>query len=190
MNDASIDDILDADTYRRLQAGDHQCFAEVVCPFEPRLRAVAARLLGHLEEAEDVAHEALVNAYRQRAQFQPERALYPWLRSITKNLALNRLRSRERQRARRGDLLRTQLAYQQQDDAGEAAAESLDALRACLDTLPAAQRQLLAQRYGQGQSVQELAAAAGLRANGLSMRLLRLRELLRRCIEDRLGLEQ
>ena len=59
---------------------------------EPMFR-LAYLLLGDADEAQDVAQEAFIRAYRALGRFDVERPLRPWLLSISANLARNRLRS-------------------------------------------------------------------------------------------------
>lgn len=59
---------------------------------EPVFR-LAYLLLGDPDEAEDIAQETFVRAYRALKGFDPERPLRPWLLRIASNLAHNRHRS-------------------------------------------------------------------------------------------------
>ena len=54
---------------------------------------LAYLLLGDADEAEDVAQETFVRAFRALERFDPSRPLLPWLLSIAANLARNRRRS-------------------------------------------------------------------------------------------------
>ncbi len=54
---------------------------------------LAYLLVGDADDAEDVAQEAFIRAYRALGRFDTTRPLRPWLLSITANLARNRLRS-------------------------------------------------------------------------------------------------
>ncbi len=65
---------------------------------EPLFR-LAYLFLGDKTEAEDVTHDAFIQAYLNLEQFEAERPLRPWLLSIAANLARNRRRSIRRYRA-------------------------------------------------------------------------------------------
>jgi RNA polymerase sigma-70 factor (ECF subfamily) len=54
---------------------------------------LAYLLLGDGDEAEDVAQETFIRAYRARASFDPSREWRPWLLRIATNLARNKRRS-------------------------------------------------------------------------------------------------
>ncbi len=59
---------------------------------EPVFR-LAYLLLGDPDEAEDIAQETFLRAYKALKGFDPERPLRPWLLRIASNLAHNRYRS-------------------------------------------------------------------------------------------------
>jgi RNA polymerase sigma-70 factor, ECF subfamily len=54
---------------------------------------LAYLMLGDAADAEDVAQEALIRAYRAIDRFDPQRPVKPWLLTITANLARNRGRA-------------------------------------------------------------------------------------------------
>lgn len=54
---------------------------------------LAYLLVGDASDAEDVAQEVFIRAYRALARFDATRPMRPWLLTITANLARNRLRS-------------------------------------------------------------------------------------------------
>ena len=58
------------------------------------------------------------------------------------------------------------------------------ALKRCVEKLPSNQRELVAQRYAPGGSVQGIAAAAGRTVGAISQSLYLIREALRKCVEQ------
>jgi RNA polymerase sigma factor (sigma-70 family) len=72
-------------------------FPVLVASQADRLFTIAVRLLGDPRDAEEVAQDTLVRAYRAMASYPPERVadlrLRPWLASITVNLVRNRRRN-------------------------------------------------------------------------------------------------
>jgi RNA polymerase sigma-70 factor (ECF subfamily) len=74
-------------------------FEDLVRTYQDRLYSYAIRLTGKREDAEEVAQDAFVRAYRALATYPPERieglALRPWLYRITLNLARNRFRGKK-----------------------------------------------------------------------------------------------
>ena len=88
----------DAQLALRLAADLDRAFPVLVADHSNRLYSLALRLLGDPRDAEEVAQDALVRAYRAIAGYPEERTrelrLRPWLASITVNLARNRRRRR------------------------------------------------------------------------------------------------
>jgi RNA polymerase sigma-70 factor (ECF subfamily) len=83
-----------------LAADVDQAFEGLVRHFQDRLFGFALRLTGRREDAEEVAQDAFVRAYRALRTYPPERrremALKAWLYRITLNVARNRVRRKRR----------------------------------------------------------------------------------------------
>lgn len=83
---------------RRLARDLDGTFEDVVLLYSDRLYRFALRLTGNPSDAEEIAQDALVRAYRAMEGYAPERttslALRPWLYQIAVNVARNRTRRR------------------------------------------------------------------------------------------------
>lgn len=86
----------DAALTQRLARNVDAGFPALVAEHSDRLYSIALRLLGDRRDAEEVAQDALVRAYRAMHGYPGERIaalrLRPWLASIAVNLARNRRR--------------------------------------------------------------------------------------------------
>ena len=80
----------------RLRAGDARAFEELVIAYQHRLFGVALRMLGSRAEAEEIAQEVFLRAYRAIGEFRGEARLGTWLYGIASRLCLNRLASPDR----------------------------------------------------------------------------------------------
>jgi RNA polymerase sigma-70 factor (ECF subfamily) len=78
---------------QRASAGDRSAQEELLRLHYPRIHATAFRLLGNPEDAEDLAQECFVRAFRSFAYFRGEGSLAGWLRRILVHLAQDRYRS-------------------------------------------------------------------------------------------------
>jgi len=77
------------------QAGDGDAFRGLVDPYRRELQAHCYRILGSVQDAEDVLQEALLAAWRSIGQFDG-RSLRAWLYRIATNRCLNYLRGESR----------------------------------------------------------------------------------------------
>lgn len=82
-------------TLRRAQAGDGDAFRELVEPHRRELLVHCYRILGSLDDAEDMVQEALLAAWRAVGSFDG-RALRAWLYRIATNRCLNHVRDEAR----------------------------------------------------------------------------------------------
>ena len=82
-------------TLARAQAGDGEAFRELIQPYRGELQAHCYRILGSVQDAEDVLQEALLAAWRSLGRFDG-RSLRSWLYRITTNRCLNYLRGESR----------------------------------------------------------------------------------------------
>jgi RNA polymerase sigma-70 factor (TIGR02960 family) len=80
------------------QAGDGEAFRELIDPHRRELQAHCYRILGSVQDAEDVLQEALLAAWRSIGRFDG-RSLRAWLYRIATNRCLNYLRGESRRPA-------------------------------------------------------------------------------------------
>jgi RNA polymerase sigma-70 factor, ECF subfamily len=77
----------------RARAGDGSAFRELTDPFRRELQLHCYRILGSLEDAEDMLQETLLAAWRGLDDYQGHASLRTWLYRIATNRCLNLLRS-------------------------------------------------------------------------------------------------
>ena len=83
----------------RARAGDELAFRELTDPSRRELELHCYRILGSLQDAEDMLQETLLAAWRSLAEFQGRASLRTWLYRIATNRCLNLLRSKARRPA-------------------------------------------------------------------------------------------
>ena len=76
----------------RCARGDERAIRWVLDRYRDRVVRLASHVLHNSREAEDVAQEAFVKAFRQIDQFRGESGFYAWLYRIVINLCLDRMR--------------------------------------------------------------------------------------------------
>lgn len=159
-----------------------------------RLYSIALRLLGDPRDAEEVAQDALVRAFRAMQGYPPTRItelrLRPWLASITVNLARNRRRRiADRQPpARLEPLVESGLDLPDLATPGPATVaarrEGATALAMTLLQLPAPMRAAVVLRHVDGLSVAETAEALGRPEGTVKAQVARGLERLRRLLDE------
>jgi len=82
----------------RARAGDDRAFGELTDPFLGELRLHCYRMLGSVQDAEDVVQETLLAAWRGLAGFEERSSLRTWLYRIATNRCLNAVRANGRRR--------------------------------------------------------------------------------------------
>jgi len=84
----------DATLVRKIRNGDVGAFDTLMRRYLRRAHAVAYRLLGHREDAEDVVQEAFMTALSRLDSFDVERPFGPWFFRLLTNQALNARKAR------------------------------------------------------------------------------------------------
>nr|WP_238361850.1 sigma-70 family RNA polymerase sigma factor [Actinopolymorpha pittospori] len=80
----------------RARSGDQAAFGELVDPYRRELQLHCYRILGSLQDAEDMLQETLLAAWRGLEDFEGRASLRGWLYRIATNRCLNALRDRGR----------------------------------------------------------------------------------------------
>ncbi|MBV9422217.1 MAG: sigma-70 family RNA polymerase sigma factor [Solirubrobacterales bacterium] len=83
-------------TLSRARAGDEVAFRELTDPYRRELQVHCYRILGSVQDAEDLVQETLLAAWRGLAGFEERASVRSWLYRIATNRCLNALRDSER----------------------------------------------------------------------------------------------
>lgn len=178
----------DADIVRRTLAGDQPAYALLIQRHQARLRTALSFYLSSREELEERVQDAFVQAYMSLARFDLREPFFPWLKSIAINSLKMELRRQETAQRKGGDYLRyLQLSKPDGDTHVAATEEKSAALRGCIQKILPDEAGLLAGKYVEGISIAELAVRHSTTEGALKVRLFRLRDALRVCIEKALA---
>ena len=183
---------------QRCREGSESAYAELVRSHRPRLYAIAYRLIGDRETAEDVVQETFLAAFKAIDRFEPKPSLAPWLNTIAIRIA-KRAAGRERARPSTsldrvaiGDDAPLALAeFAIVDPAGDphAAAETAELRRelaAAIERLPFTYRAAVVLRYVTGLDYAEAAQSLDVPLNTFKSQLLRGTRMLREELAGRL----
>jgi RNA polymerase sigma-70 factor (ECF subfamily) len=92
----------------RARAGDGEAFREVTEPYRRELQVHCYRMLGSLQDAEDLLQETLLAAWQGLGGFEERASIRTWLYRIATNRCLNALRSASRRPAKEWDIPRVE----------------------------------------------------------------------------------
>jgi RNA polymerase sigma-70 factor, ECF subfamily len=80
----------------RAKAGDEEAFRELIDPYRRELQVHCYRIVGSLQDAEDLLQETLLAAWRGLERYEGRASLRAWLYRIATNRCLNALRASAR----------------------------------------------------------------------------------------------
>lgn len=173
---------------RAAQEGDHESFGELVSVYQGRLRAYAARYLYDANDVYDVVQDAFLNAYRNIQRFDPEKPFWPWIRTICRNRTLNFFRSRKNMQSKSVSIFEDSVQAEllkDEEDTGDTE-QQIKLLRECIQALPPANKELIYSRYHLRIPVKDIAKEYGQSPAAISMKLMRIRGHLRKCMQKKI----
>jgi RNA polymerase sigma-70 factor, ECF subfamily len=173
----------------RAKAGDQAAFGELVRRYRPRIFALALHLTGRESDADDIAQEVFLRAYRALDSFEGRSEFFTWVYRMTVNRSLNARRDRKR----RGEIAMDdpRVARAVAVDAGGDPARAAELrqtyarLLSGLDRLPAPIRTSVVLVALQGLSHAEAAVVQKCSPGTVAWRIHEARQRLRKSLEQR-----
>ena len=179
----------DAVLVERARAGDRKAFAALVRR-HIRLVVAAARSSVGAQEAEDLAQEVFIQAWRGLASLREPARFAAWLIGIERRMAVYRLRRRKREEEVYGAFSRISSAssHQPASPGGEVEKEeTLGRLERQLEMLPESYREVILLRYMAGLGIEEMASLLGISRAACDKRLTRAKYRLKEMMRPRMG---
>lgn len=170
----------------RVQQGDKAAFDLLVGQYQHKIVKLVGRYVRDPDEAQDVAQDAFIKAYRALPGFRGESAFYTWLYRIAINTAKNQLASNKR----RADDLSIDLQDPEQYEAhgrlrdedtpeGLALSEEIrETVNQAIEALPEDLRTAIVFREVDGMSYEEIAGAMECPVGTVRSRIFRAREAI------------
>lgn len=167
----------DATLVARSRDGDVRAFEELVRRHQAQIYRLAWRMLGDRAEAEDLAQDVFLAAWRGIASLQAEAAFGGWLYRLAVNRCLNVLRGRRPAAELDPVALRSVRSDEQPEQAAEVGAQ-LSALNGALRQLTPPQRACWLLREVHGCSYEEIGDILDVSATAVRGRIARARAIL------------
>lgn len=166
--------------------GDQLAYKVLVDRYQSFIFTLAFRLLKSREDAEEVAQDVFVKAYRSLADFKGGSKFSTWLYAITHNTGITYLR-RKKQKIQSIDdeSAFTQLENHESDfKANQVEDKSRKAMvNRAIEMLPSDDAQIITLFYNGDQSLEEIAAIMCMEKNNVKVRLFRARQKLKEKME-------
>ncbi|HEX8757984.1 MAG TPA: RNA polymerase sigma factor RpoE [Steroidobacteraceae bacterium] len=186
-------DASDLSLVRRVQRGDKGAFDALVLKYQHKLIKLVMRYVRNPAEAEDIAQEAFIKAYRALPQFRGDSAFYTWLYRIAINTAKNAVVSRDRSPVEYDlDRSNTDESYDMQGRMKDSETpeglvltdEIRSTVNAAIEALPEDLRTAIVLRELEGLSYEEIAAAMACPVGTVRSRIFRAREAIDRRLRE------
>jgi RNA polymerase sigma-70 factor (ECF subfamily) len=173
--------LTDAELVARCRAGDAEAWNELVERFSRYVYAIAVqafRLSSH--DAEDVFQEVFARVYEHLGRLRNDEAIRPWIGQLTRRVCIDRLRSSGREGPGEDELL-------EPAEVDETLAQLDEALtvRACMDAVGDACREILDRFFARDESYRVIGDALGLPAGTIASRISRCLAKLKVELEGR-----
>jgi RNA polymerase sigma-70 factor (ECF subfamily) len=167
------------DAIGRCRAGDARAYRALVERYQDRAYALAYRMVRSRSDAEEIAQDAFVRAWRGIGEYRGDASFMTWLYRILVRLALDRAETLKTRRAR-------EVTVEEPEEGATATtvdlglAQRMDRL---LGTLPPAQRAALTLFYYEDRPVAEIAQMLDMPENTVKTHMSRGRAALRDAYE-------
>jgi RNA polymerase sigma-70 factor (ECF subfamily) len=188
---ASGVDQSDLELVRRVQRGERGAFDLLVLRYQHKVVKLVARLLRDPAEAEDVAQEAFVKAYRAMGSFRGDSAFYTWLYRIAVNTARNTMASRQRRplayeaelNESEQSVVESRMRHTDTPEAAVLSDEIHGTVNRAVEALPEDLRTAIILREVEGLSYEEIAEAMDCPVGTVRSRIFRAREAIDRSLK-------
>ncbi|WP_221583611.1 RNA polymerase sigma factor [Microbacterium sp. G2-8] len=180
-----IDEPSDAELVARAAAGSEPAFRALYRAYVRPVYWIAHGLLGDVRDAEEVAQETFSTAWRKLAQLElASDSALPWLATICRNVAANRIRVRRRERENVAGAL-----DDRQPDTVDVEQQVIDRALAAriaqeVDRLSDTDRRIFALCVADGHAYAAAADELGIPQGSVRNRLSRIRTRLRAVVRE------
>lgn len=186
-------DASDLSLVQRVQRGERSAYDLLVLKYQHKVVKLVMRYLRDPADAEDVAQEAFIKAYRALPQFRGDSAFYTWLYRIAINTAKNALAARDRNPVsyeldmQNGDESSDVVNRLKDPETPEGLAlteEIRNTVNRAIEALPEDLRTAIVLRELEGLSYEEIAASMDCPVGTVRSRIFRAREAIDRSLRE------
>lgn len=171
----------EAEIVRKVLLGDVQAFGVLVREYQRPVYNLMFRMAGDREKAADLAQDAFTKAYERLDSFRLGSRFFPWLYSVSLNIARDWLRARGRDRHVFVEDVSILTKEENRPDDQATLHARLDGTKAfeVVMTLDPKYREALVLRYRYDFTMREISETMGISVSGAKMRLSRGLDMVR-----------
>ena len=181
----------EAATVALARDGDSEAFRALVERHSRAVYRLAHRMTGNPSDAEDVVQETFLRAYKQLGRFESRANFGTWLHRIAVNCSIDLIRSRPHREAGHDTMDLEHLgAAADADEQAQASPERLmlstevqERITAAMNGLSRMERAAFVLRHFEGQSIDEISRALGLKTNAAKHSIFRAVKKMRTALE-------
>lgn len=153
-------------------------FKQLLLPLYPRLQRVALRMLGNVEDAEDMVQEVYMKLWGKREELPDVQNMEAYCVALTKNMCIDRFRLAEVDRV---DVDDVPLSLAAADDVASQLErqDAVEQVKLIIETLPEKQQQVITLRDIRDCTFEEIEEQTGLTAVNVRALLSRARKTIR-----------
>ena len=175
----------DEQLVKMVLSGQTAAFELLVQRYQKQIFALAYRLGGDYDEAQDMAQEAFVRIYQELSRFDTGRRFFPWMYRVAHNTCVNILHKRPKDTSSLEDAL----PFWEDDNSSSSPTEAFalqeraEKVQSALQSLPENYRLPLVLKYLEGMSYQEISDQLSLPVSTIETRLFRGRNMLKKLLQ-------
>jgi RNA polymerase sigma-70 factor, ECF subfamily len=180
----------DAATVALARDGNSEAFRTLVERHSRAVYRLALRMTGNAHDAEDVVQETFLKAYRQLGRFESRANFSTWLHRIAVNCSIDLIRSRPNRETGHdaNDLEHFAASPGLEHGAGTPerlmlSTEVQDRISSAMSALSRMERAAFVLRHFEGQSIEEISRALGLKTNAAKHSIFRAVKKMRIALE-------
>ena len=170
--------------------GDSEAFRALVERHSRAVFRLAHRMTGNASDAEDVVQDTFLKVYKQLSRFESRANFGTWLHRIAVNCSIDLIRSRPHREASHDVADLEQFGAGEAADAGRPSPERLmlsaevqARITDAMSGLSQMERAAFALRHFEGQSIDEISRALGLKTNATKHSIFRAVKKMRHALE-------
>jgi RNA polymerase sigma-70 factor (ECF subfamily) len=176
----------DQELVKRVQSGDKRAFDLLALKYQNKIVKLVERFVHDPVEAQDVAQEAFIKAYRAIDSFRGDSAFYTWLYRIASNAAKNYLVAQKRRPPATGVdsleaeqyALDTRLKDKETPESMVMTSDLKNMIFTTIEALPDDLREAITLREMEGMSYEDIALAMGCPVGTVRSRIFRARDAI------------